>query len=650
MAPSTFRKAIGAVKDHTTIGLAKVAGTISPELEVLVVKATSHGEEPTDEKYYREILSLTSSSRGYMSACVATVSKRLSKTHDWMVALKSLMLVHRILADGHPSFEDEILYAARSGMRILNMSDFRAEASSNSWDHAGFVRFYAMYLDEKVGSSAFERKWRAGGGEKGRRGDDEAANCEFGRRFDEKDEELGFDRNWRSENQRRFDEREDELGKRRWSNHSNGRGEDETPNQLIRKPKDLAPIKEMATDGVLGKSSQLLRVLDRILACRPAGMARTNRLVLVAFQQVVKESFALYMEIVEVLTVLLDRFAEMEYAHTVKAFDVYVSAGKMIDELIGFYGWCKDVGVARSSEYPDVQRITDNLLGTLEGFLKKAPPSTKEVVAPVEEEEVLDMNTIKALPAPESCTSTPPPTPEPKQQQQPVAQQVVAVVATEDLVNLRDDGVTTEGEGNKFALALWEEFPSTNGEAAETVTSGWQNPAAERGRADWELALVESTSNLNKQKATMAGGLDALTLNGMYDQGAVKQHVASTNAASAGSASSVVLPGGMMQAAPMLALPAPDGTMQVVAGQDPFAASLAVPPPSYVQMAEMQAKQQMFVHEQQAWQQYGGVHGGQVAMANGNGAGFYNPSQQAMVMMPYGMPQPGGFYNYSHPY
>ncbi|CAI0557976.1 unnamed protein product, partial [Linum tenue] len=28
----------------------------------------------------------------------------------------------------------------------------------------------------------------------------------------------------------------------------------------------------------------------------PAGMARTNRLVLVAFQQVVKESFALYIE------------------------------------------------------------------------------------------------------------------------------------------------------------------------------------------------------------------------------------------------------------------------------------------------------------------------------------------------------------------
>ena len=87
MAPSTIRKAIGAVKDQTSISLAKVAGNIAPELEVLVVKATTHDEDPADEKYIREIVNLTGYSRGYVTACVATVSKRLSKTRDWLCAL-----------------------------------------------------------------------------------------------------------------------------------------------------------------------------------------------------------------------------------------------------------------------------------------------------------------------------------------------------------------------------------------------------------------------------------------------------------------------------------------------------------------------------------------------------------------------------------
>lgn len=57
------------------------------------------------------------------------------------------------------------------------------------------------------------------------------------------------------------------------------------------------------------------------------------------------------------------------------------------------------------------------------------------------------------------------------------------------------------------------------------VTSAWQNYAAESGKADWELALVESTSNLSKQKAYLASGFDLLLLNGMYDQGTARQHM-----------------------------------------------------------------------------------------------------------------------------
>jgi hypothetical protein len=197
--------------------------------------------------------------------------------------------------------------------------------------------------------------------------------------------------------------------------------------------------------------------------------------------------------------------------------------------------------------------------------------------------------------------------------------------------------------GNRLALALfqgppaaggnngsWEAFPSNGG---NEVTSAWQNPAAEPGKADWELALVETASNLSMQKPAMSGGMDPLLLNGMYDQGVVRQHVSAQ--VTTGSASSVALPA-PGQKTQMLALPAPDGSMQTVGG-DPFAASLAVPPPSYVQMADLEKKQQLLSQEQIMWQQYqrDGMQGqsslNKLDQAYHNGLAP-NPG------MPYGMP------------
>ncbi|KAL2338398.1 hypothetical protein Fmac_012844 [Flemingia macrophylla] len=588
MASSTIRKAIGVVKDQTSISIAKVAGNLAPDLEVLVVKATSHDEVPADDKYMREILSLTSHSHSYVNASFVAISKRLSRTRDWIVAVKALMLVHRLLVDGHPAFEEEIVYATRRGTRILSMSDFRDEAHSSSWDHAAFVRVYALYLDQKVEFVAYRRNLIGNAASRG--------GGEF--------------------------------------------GEDQSNNNKV------TPVREMGAERVLERLKHLLRMLDRVLGCRPSGAAKTNTLVLVALYQVVRDSFKLYVEVCDVLGVLLDRFTEMEYVHCVKAFDSYVSAAKMMDELVGFYGWCKDVGIAGSSEYPEVQRITDKLLGTLEGFLKamsdraKSTPERKLEVKVVVHEAEQEMKEAKSLPAPQTKSFVAP-------SSAVVQHKVVSSQEeTRDLVDLRDHGVSADEQGNKLALALfngaatvrtegaWEAFPSSNGESE--VKSAWETPAAEVGKADWELALVETSSNLSKQKADLAGGFDPLLLNGMYDQGAVRQHV-STSQLSGGSASSVALPLPGKSGTPVLALPAPDGTVQAVGPQDPFAASLSVPPPSYVQIADMEKKQHLLVQEQQVWQQYGrdGMQG-QVGLARVAGApGYYAPQ-------PYGMPQFGG--------
>ncbi len=100
----------------------------------------------------------------------------------------------------------------------------------------------------------------------------------------------------------------------------------------------------------------------------------------------------------------------------------------------------------------------------------------------------------------------------------------------------------------------------------------------------------------------MAGGFDPLLLNSMYDQGAV-WHKQAAAAIPAGSASSVCIPN--RPASSFLALPAPPGAMPLAeSGEDPFAASAVIPPPSYVQMADLTKKQQLLTQEQLLWQKY----------------------------------------------
>lgn len=621
MASSTIRKAIGAVKDQTSISLAKVAGNVAPDLEVLVVKATTHDNEPADEKYAREILNMISYSRGYVNACVFAISKRLSKTSDWIVALKALVLVHKLLNDGDPVFGQELMFASRKGTRVLNLSDFRDDAHSNSWDHSGFVRTFALYLDQKLEFMMYERKLSVG--------DDEKKRYDDG--YGESRDEPGYGMDRRS---------------RSYGDLSDSR----------RERNEVTPLRELGPERVLERLNQLLRLLDRFLASRPTGAAKNTRMVLVALYLLVKESFRLYADISDVLKYLLDCFSELEYANCVKAFDAYVTAAKMTDDLIGFYNWCKDIGVVRSSEFPEVQGISDKLLGSLEGLLREKanrPKSPKEAreesYSEIEAEKAQSITEIKALPPPENYS--PPTIPQPLYK--PQNQQV-----TEDLVNLKDDGVSADQQGNRLALALFSAPGSanTNGEwvvfptdGDPKLTSAWQNPAAESGKADWELVLVGSASNLSKQQADLAGGFDPLLLNGMYDQGTVKQHV-NNSQLSGGSASSVALPGTNKTATQVLALPAPDGTVQPVGQQDPFAASLLVPPPSYVQIADMERKQQLLTQEQQLWQQYASTGmQGQLGLAKISGTASYYGAA-----MPFGMPQhtgleqPGGYYYTSY--
>ncbi|KAI3996651.1 hypothetical protein MKX01_009483 [Papaver californicum] len=146
-----FRKALGALKDSTKVGLAKVNSGYK-ELDVAIVKATNHVECVAKEKHVRFILEAISSSRPRDDVlyCIHALSKRLAKTHTWAVALKTLFVIHRALREVDFSFREELISYRRTRAQMLNLSHFKDDSTPQAWDYSSWVRIYALYLEERL--------------------------------------------------------------------------------------------------------------------------------------------------------------------------------------------------------------------------------------------------------------------------------------------------------------------------------------------------------------------------------------------------------------------------------------------------------------------------------------------------------------------
>ncbi|MBA0604660.1 hypothetical protein Godav_017310, partial [Gossypium davidsonii] len=148
--PSRLKRAIGAVKDQTSISLAKIVNTNSSNLDVAVLKATTRDLEPVNERYVNDILVMISSNKLHAVICANAIAKRIGKTKNWVVALKSLMIVLRIFQNGDPFFPQEVLHARNRGAKILNLTTFNDYSQSSPYDYTAFVRSFAFYLDQRL--------------------------------------------------------------------------------------------------------------------------------------------------------------------------------------------------------------------------------------------------------------------------------------------------------------------------------------------------------------------------------------------------------------------------------------------------------------------------------------------------------------------
>ncbi|KAL8136080.1 hypothetical protein AgCh_010615 [Apium graveolens] len=151
MKQSAIRKAVGVIKDKTAVSLAKVHSDYK-ELEINLVKATNHYERPAKEQHVKTVFAFISGirPRADIAYCIHALSRRLSKTHNWAVALKTLILIHRALREVDPTFQEELINFSSYKRHMLNMANFKDDSSPNAWDYSVWVRNYALFLEERL--------------------------------------------------------------------------------------------------------------------------------------------------------------------------------------------------------------------------------------------------------------------------------------------------------------------------------------------------------------------------------------------------------------------------------------------------------------------------------------------------------------------
>ncbi|XP_022755180.1 putative clathrin assembly protein At5g35200 [Durio zibethinus] len=495
----SLRKALGAIKDTTTVSLAKVNSDYK-ELDINIVKATNHYERPAKEKHIRAIFAAISAARprADVAYCIHTLARRLSRTHNWAVALKTLIVIHRALREVDPTFHEELINYGRSRSHMLNMSHFKDDSSPNAWDYSAWVRTYALFVEERL-------------------------ECFWVLKYD-----IETDR-----------------------------------------PR----TKDLDTQELLEQLPALQQLLFRVVGCQPQGAAVHNYVIHLALSMVASESVKIYQAISDGTINLVDKFFEMQRPDAMRALDIYRRSGRQAERLSEFYEVCKSLDVGRGERFIKIEQPPASFLQAMEEYVREAPrASTVRKDQADEPKEVLAIENKKTPEVREESSPSPPP-PEPEK----VEKVEEPIVEPPDLLGLNDPvPVTSElDEKNALALAIVPVAEQTSAAA----------PVQANGTSGWELALVTAPSSNDSAAAAskLAGGLDKLTLDSLYDD-AIRR-------------SNQNMSYNPWEPAPM------SGAMMQQPAHDPFYASNMVVAPPSVQMAAMANHQQVFMLQQQQQQQ-----------------------------------------------
>ncbi|KAL4354098.1 hypothetical protein GQ457_06G000370 [Hibiscus cannabinus] len=123
-----------------------------------------------------------------------------------------------------------------------------------------------------------------------------------------------------------------------------------------------------------GRALEVLRriqsLIDRVIDCRPTGVAARSFLIQTAMKHIIRDSFVCYTVFRKDIVLVLENLFQMPYRSCISAFGIYKKAALQGNQLWEFYQWCKLMGVCGSYEYPFVDRIPLIQIQALESFIK----------------------------------------------------------------------------------------------------------------------------------------------------------------------------------------------------------------------------------------------------------------------------------------
>ncbi|VAI79091.1 unnamed protein product [Triticum turgidum subsp. durum] len=484
----SWHKACGAIKDSTTVSLAKVNSGRDhlKDLDVAVVKATSHVERPPKDRHLSKIVGARS--RTEVSHCVHALARRLSNTSNWVVALKALVVIHRALREGDGgAFREELLSHGRRRGHALRMSSFKDDSGHLAWDCSAWVRTYALFLEERL-------------------------ECFAVLRYDVEAERLRAPA---------------------------PAAEGQTPHT-----KAQGRTRGLGKDDLLEQLPALQQLLFRLVGCQPEGAAFGNYLIQYALALVLKESFKIYCAVNDGIINLVDVFFDMSKLDAIKAQDIYRRTGTLAKSLSEFYVLCRGLELARNFQFPVLREPPASFLATMEEYIREAPRAGHVANKTIEYRQLDPTADQEEQPPPEpprEATTEEPtveePLPEPEEEAHSATDlddepEPATTTADFDLLGLHEvsSAAAEIEESNALALAIVAPGGGSSASASASAAVGMA------GSSGWELALVAARTDISNRSAEMklAGGFDGLLLDSLYEDAARRQQQQATHADPAG--------------------------------------------------------------------------------------------------------------------